>query len=239
MSGIVVIPARGGSKRVPRKNLKLIGGRPMLGWPIGEALALEEVSEVIVSTDDDDIASLAQKLGASVHGRRPRHLCEDDTPTAPVITYEVEGFTHRNQAPDFVVVLYPTSIFITSQEISQMLRYLPVEGDGVQMVMTAIEFPAPIERAWRVRDGMLGEPLDPDSRNRQSQEFEKSYYDAGQAYVSTIGAWSDIAAGRPVPTALYILPPSRAWDINTHDDFLVAEALLKRCIEPENLGPKG
>lgn len=226
MTGIAVIPARGGSKRIPRKNLRDLLGRPMMHWPIQAALAIPEVAEVIVSTDDDEIAGLAEGLGASVSGRRPKRLSEDEVPTAPVITYEISKYSERAAQPEFVVVLYPTSVFITSHDLSQMLKRLQDEVHKVQMVMAVCEFPAPIERAWRITDGDLGVPVYPGNRNRQSQEFSKTYYDVGQAYVSSAGAWFAIEDGKPFPTAMHELPVSGAWDINTDDDLLVAEALL-------------
>ena len=227
MSGIAIIPARGGSKRVPRKNLRQILGRPMLERPINAALATQEVAEVIVSTDDDEVAALAENLGARVEGRRPEDLSQDHTPTAPVISYEIMKYAQRGKLPDFVIVLYPTSIFITDVDLSEMLKRLQTGSGQVQMVMTASEFPAPVERAWLIDEGDLGIPIDPGSRNRQSSEFRKHYFDAGQAYVSTAEAWQDIDKGKALPTALYVLPPSRSWDINTNDDLLIAEVLMQ------------
>jgi len=227
MNGIAIIPARGGSKRVPRKNLRELLGRPMMQWPIQTALALSEVTEVIVSTDDDEIASLALKLGATVDGRRPSVLSEDHTPTAPVISYEISRYSARVSPPDFVVVLYPTSVFVGDHDLRMMLNRLQDDVKRVQMVMTACEYPAPIERAWKFTTGDLATPMHPDSRNRQSQDYSKRYYDVGQAYVSTATAWLEINDGATVPTALHLLPTSRAWDINTDEDMDVAEALLR------------
>lgn len=227
MNGIAIIPARGGSKRVPRKNLRDLLGRPMMQWPIQAALALPEVAEVIVSTDDDEIAELAKGLGASVYGRRPGHLSKDHVPTAPVIAHEIAKQSERAGQPEFVMVLYPTSIFITGVDLSAMVKRLRTSNGQVRMVMTASEFPAPVERAWLKDEGDMGIPLDPGSRNRQSSEFRKHYFDAGQAYVSSSEAWQDIDKGRRVATALYVLPRSRSWDINTNDDLLIAEVLMQ------------
>jgi pseudaminic acid cytidylyltransferase len=226
MKGIAIIPARGGSKRIPRKNLLEIAGRPILERPISAALQVPEISEVVVSTDDQEIADLARSLGANVPGLRPPHLSLDETPTAPVIAYEVEEVCRAKEAPEFVVVLYPTSLFISSADLRAMIDSLGSIETSAEMVMTVVKFPAPIERAWRLGNSGVGIAADPSSRNRQSQEFEDHFYDAGQAYVSTATAWKRIAEGVDVTTALYPLPTWKSWDINTPDDLVMAEMIM-------------
>ena len=227
MGGIVVIPARGGSKRIPRKNLLPIGGRPMLEWPISTAKQLDDIDRIIVSTDDDEIAHLAKRLGVDSSRRRPDSLAQDNTPTAPVIVHEIEQHTQIAEAPDFTIVLYPTSIFIEVSVIQQMLRRLTETANPVQMVMCVTAFPAPIERAWKVNGADIGIPVDTSSRNIQSPDYEYSYYDNGQAYVSTGDAWSLISKNQPVATALHRLDASRSWDINTPDDLEIANLLFE------------
>ena len=226
MNGVAIIPARGGSKRISRKNLMEIGGVPMLSRPIKTALAVPGVDVVIVSTDDDEIAGLSARLGAQVPGRRPSRLSSDDTPTAPVVSYELGRHRIDNGEPDFVIVMYPTSIFITEHDLQQMITRLNTVENPVEMVMTATSYPAPIERAWKLSDAGLGVAVDPASRSRQSQEFSESFYDVGQAYISRSDSWDRVVNGQELPTALHVLPPWRAWDINTYDDFRIAEALL-------------
>jgi pseudaminic acid cytidylyltransferase len=225
--GIAVIPARGGSKRIPRKNLLRIAGRPMIERPIEAARSTKGVSHVIVSTDDEEIAELALELGAVVEGRRPKHLAADDTPTAPVVVHEVDRYCLENHAPSFVVVLYPSSIFVTSSDLQHMVQRLDSPDVPVEMVMTVTKYPAPIERAWLLGEGDLGIIANPSTRSQQSQAFPDHYYDVGQAYVSSPGAWRALDEGRTVPTALHILPPWKSWDINTPDDFAMAEVLLR------------
>lgn len=198
----------------------------MLDRPINAARATRGVSDVIVSTDDDEIAELAVALGASVPGRRPDHLAADETPTAPVVTYEVERFSQVNGPPDFVVVLYPTSVFVTSEDLNEMVDRLGHTDNPVQMVLTVTTFPAPIERAWTLGPSDIGTMIDPSSRNRQSQEFREHFFDVGQAYASRTSTWDAIQHGRDVTTALRVLPAWRAWDINSWDDLRVAELLL-------------
>lgn len=225
--GIAIIPARGGSKRIPRKNLLHIAGRPMIERPITAARSAKGVSRVIVSTDDDEIAELALGLGAVVDGRRPDRLSADDTPTAPVVVHEVERFCEGNEPPSFVVVLYPSSIFVDSADLDYMIGRLHSTECPVQMVMTVTKYPAPIERAWLLGERDLGVVANPTTRNQQSQAFPEHYYDVGQAYVSSPGAWQSLSDGSTVPTALHVLPPWKSWDINTPDDFAMAEVLLQ------------
>lgn len=225
MSGLVVIPARGGSKRIPRKNLLNIGGRPMLERPIQTGLATAGVAYVLVSTDDDEIATTATLLGGHILGRRPSHLASDETPTAPVIAFEVEQYQLLHGEPEFVIVMYPTSVFITPRDLEQMISHLQ-RNEDVDLVMTATEYPAPIERAWRTTATGIGVAANPTSRHRQSQEFSEHFYDVGQAYVSRSDTWARLHDGHDVTTALHLLPRSRAWDINSPDDIRIAEALL-------------
>ena len=199
----------------------------MIERPITAARSATGVSHVIVSTDDDDIAELALGLGAVVDGRRPDNLAADDTPTAPVVVHEVERFREGNEPPSFVVVLYPSSIFVDSADLDRMIRRLNSSECPVQMVMTATKYPAPIERAWLLGERDLGVVANPSTRNQQSQAFPEHYYDVGQAYVSSPRAWHSLSEGGTVPTALHVLPPWKSWDINTPDDFAMAEVLLR------------
>ncbi len=231
MRGVAIIPARGGSKRIPRKNLITVAGLPMLARPISSANKLPNITEVIVSTDSDEIAELSISLGARVPGLRPDHLALDETPTAPVVAYELERFTQEHFAPDFVVVLYPTSLFVSSDDLADMTSRLESSVNPVEMVMTVVKYPAPVERAWRIRDADVGQLLDPESRNQNSQRFEERYYDAGQAYVSNLDAWIKVDAGIEVSTALYELPVSRCWDINTAEDLEIAEMMLRSPVK--------
>lgn len=198
----------------------------MLDRPITAARATKGIIEVIVSTDDDEIAETATALGASVQGRRPGHLAADETPTAPVVAHEVQKFSLVNGPPDFLIVLYPTSVFITSADLDMMVSRLGQQNDPVQMVMTVTAYPAPIERAWSITTNDIGVTAHPANRNRQSQEFREQFFDVGQAYVSQIHTWDEIQLGQDVATALHVLPTWRAWDINSWDDFRIAERLL-------------
>jgi len=198
----------------------------MIERPIRVAQSTPGLAHVIVSTDDDEIAELALGLGARVHGRRPANLAADDTPTAPVIAYEVERYCEGNEPPTFLVVMYPSSIFIDSVDLNRMIRRLSNAEYPAQMVMTVTKYPAPIERAWLQGEQDLGVVANPSTRNQQSQAFQEHYYDVGQAYVSTPSAWRSISEGRTLPTALHILPPWKSLDINTPEDFELAEILL-------------
>lgn len=197
----------------------------MIDRPISAAYETGLVSDVIVSTDDDDIAELAERCGASIYSKRPRDLSADQTTTAPVINHELNEFFERGGSSEFVVVLYPTSIFVSSYDLVKMCGRLTDPQWPVEMVMTATKYPAPIERRWTLRPNGIAEQVNPDSRNRNSDSFPEFFYDAGQAYVSTVNAWTKIQHNEVLATALHVLPASRAWDINVPDDIIVANAL--------------
>ena len=226
MGGIVVIPARGGSKRIPRKNLLPLNGRTMIERVISTAKSVTDVSTVLVSTDDQEIARYAREVGAITNGLRPPQLADDESPTAPVIEYELSKLPVPIGRPDFVVVMYPTSIFVDASQINQMVRTFLSQAEQVDMVMTVAEFPAPIERSWRSSKAGIGEEIYPGNRNKQSQDFEKHFYDVGQAYVSNESAWSLIKQDLPVRTSLFLMEDP-VVDINNPRDLALADAIIQ------------
>ena len=226
MGGIVIIPARGGSKRIPRKNLLPLNGKTMIERVVSTAASVTNVSTVLVSTDDPEIAQLAIKTGAITNGFRPPQLADDESPTAPVIEYELSNLPVSIGRPDFVVVMYPTSIFVVASQIDQMVKTFLSQAGQVDMVMTVAEYPAPIERSWRLTKDGIGEEIYSGNRNKQSQEFEKQFYDVGQAYVSNESAWSRIKQNLPVRTSLFLIEDP-VVDINNPRDLALADAIIQ------------
>ncbi|PRY22704.1 N-acylneuraminate cytidylyltransferase [Aliiruegeria haliotis] len=218
---VAVIPARGGSKRIPRKNVATFHGRPMIGWSIAAARAAACFDRIVVSTDDDEIASIAEAEGAEVPFRRPAHLADDHAPTVPVVAQAAEALV---LPPDTAVCcLYATAPFVRPEDLAEGARLL---GRGASYAMAVTRFGYPIQRALRRgRDGSV-EMIDPANMLVRSQDLEEAWHDAGQFYWARAATWT---AGTPVfgPGAAGVaLPAYRVQDIDTPEDWRRAEVLF-------------
>lgn len=220
---LAVIPARGGSKRIARKNIRPFAGKPMIAHAIEAALACKAIDRVIVSTEDDEIAAIASALGAEVPFRRPADLADDFTPTVPVIQHAIAACRNLGVAPVNVACIYAAVPFIRAADLTEALALLGEHG-GEGYTFPVARFPAPIQRALR-RDAAGGlAPFDPDHVNTRSQDLEPAYYDAGQFYWARAETWaagtSPHAMGRGI-----VLPDWRVVDIDTPEDWERAERL--------------
>jgi N-acylneuraminate cytidylyltransferase len=216
------VPARGGSKRIPRKNIRPFLGVPIILRALDAVFASGRFAQVVVSTDDDDIAGVAQDAGAGVIAR-PADLAADDTPTAPVIEHairEIEGET-KEQIGD-VCVVYPTAVFTTAEDLAESHEIL-ASSEHILYVATAVAHPSPIHRALRLLSTGDVEMLWPDHRLTRTQDLETTYFDAGQFYWGRRRAWLDCHPLFDVGTRLHLLAPARVWDIDTPEDWERAE----------------
>lgn len=217
---VCVIPARGGSKRIPRKNVALFHGRPMIGWPIAAARASGLFSRIVVSTDDSQIAEVARAEGAEVPFLRPAALADDFTPTVPVIAHAVDALALLSD--EAVCCLYATAPMVRAEDLIAGHALLGDQG----YVISITSFPFPIQRALR-RDAQGGvQMMQPEHMLTRSQDLEEAWHDAGQFYWARAATW---AAGKPAfgPGAKGLpLPRHRVQDIDTPEDWTRAEALF-------------
>lgn len=226
---LAVIPARGGSKRIPRKNIRPFGGKPMIAWSIEAALQSGCFDHVIVSTDDAEIADVARAHGAAVPFMRPAELSDDHTGTIPVIRHAIEWFQRQGTAPEKVCCIYATAPFVRVEDIRQGLDVLGSTGCDYAFSVTSYAFP--IQRALRLTATGRVEMFHPEHFNTRSQDLEEAYHDAGQFYWGQNSAW---LAGKPIfsPTAApVILPRHRVQDIDTPEDWERAEWMFKAMRE--------
>ena len=222
---LAVIPARGGSKRIPRKNIKQFCGKPMITWSIDAALQSDCFDQVIVSTDDAEIADVARKCGAQVPFIRPAALSDDHTGTTAVVANAIDWFTAHGQAPDQVCCLYATAPFVTAEDLRTGLKVLSESGADYAFSVTSYAFP--IQRAIRITSAQRIEMFNPENFNARSQDLEAAYHDAGQFYWGQAKAWIQ---GKMIfsPTSVpVLLPRHRVQDIDTHEDWLMAEFLFR------------
>lgn len=220
---VAIIPARGGSKRIPRKNVRDFAGKPMIGWSIAAAFDSGCFDRVVVSTDDDEIADIASGLGASVPFRRPPELSDDFTPTTPVVAHAIRWLQQDGMQPQQVCCLYATAPFIRADDIRAGLSALEDSGADYAFSVTSFEFP--IQRAVKIdRNGRLA-MFQPEHFATRSQDLEPAYHDAGQFYWGRASAWLDgqrMFGPQAVPV---ILPRYRVQDIDTIEDWMRAELM--------------
>jgi pseudaminic acid cytidylyltransferase len=223
MNTLALIPARGGSKRVPRKNVRPFAGKPMIGHAIDVAQRSGLFDAVVVSTDEE-IADIARRFGAEVPFMRPAPLADDQTPTVPVVAHAVVQMHTLGRTFERVCCLYPACPLLEPGDLQQALQML--EATHAPYVFPVLPFPAPIQRALRRAEDGRTEPFDPRHSQTRSQDLEPAYHDAGQFYWGRSEAWLqglDIHRnGRTI-----VMPGWRAVDIDTPDDWLRAEALYR------------
>ena len=222
---LAVIPARGGSKRIPRKNIASFCGRPMIAWPIAAALKCGAFDRVIVSTDDDEIAAIAEAEGADVPFRRPPNLSDDQTPTRPVIAHAIEKLSQAGEAPDDVCCIYATAVFVTPGDLRQGLDRLA--KPSVSYVFPVTSFAFPIQRALRRDAEGHVSMFSPEHFLTRSQDLEEAWHDAGQFYWAHADQWrTDAPIYGPEAVGLPI-PRWRVQDIDTMEDWHMAELLFR------------
>ena len=227
---LALIPARGGSKRIPRKNIRPFHGRPMIAWSIEAAYAAGCFDKVVVSTDDKEIAAVARSYGAEVPFLRPAHLADDQATTLAVVKHAVQWFEQQGQVPQAVCCLYATAPFVQADDLVAACQLLEQAPSG-SFVFTATSFSFPIQRAIHIDASGCSGMFQPEHFNTRSQDLEEAFHDAGQFYWARLEAWmhseSFFENGRPL-----LLPRWRVQDIDTEEDWRRAE-LMHRLIEEE------
>ena len=217
---IAIIPARGGSKRIPHKNIRPFHGRPMIGWSIAAAKASGLFSQIVVSTDDATIARIARDEGAETPFTRSAELADDHTGTSEVIADALQRL--ETEPLEEVCCIYATAPFVTPESLREGLDTLRGALEG--FVFPVTEFPAPIARGYfRSPRGIA--PISKKDMERRSQDLEPAFYDAGQFYWAHAGTW--LSGDKVWDNARAVfLPPSRVCDIDTEDDWERAEHLF-------------
>lgn len=218
---LAVIPARGGSKRIPRKNVKDFCGKPMIAWSIEAAKVSGCFDRIVVSTDDDKIAEVARAYGAEVPFRRPVELSDDNTGTTPVVAHAIRTLQSQLLPIDFVCCIYATAPFLQGRDIYRGLETLERHGADYAFSVTRYEFP--IQRAIRIGQGGSVEMFHPEHFTTRSQDLEEAYHDAAQFYWGRKEAWLSGQVIFSEKAAPVILPNHRVQDIDTPEDWQNAE----------------
>ena len=223
MTTFCVIPARGGSKRIPRKNVRPFRGRPMIAWSIQAALSSGCFDQVVVSTDDHEIAAVARDFGASVPFLRPDVLADDFAGTTDVVVHAIEELASGGGNPSLVCCLYATAPFVRPEDLRSG-HTLWLAQKPSRPVFTATTYPFPIQRAFVINADGGAEMLQHDCYQMRSQDLPAAYHDAGQFYWANRTQWLErpqFARG----TVPLILPRWRVQDVDTEEDWRQAELL--------------
>ena len=220
---LALIPARGGSKRIPRKNIRFFRDKPMIAWSINAARAAGCFDRILVSTDDDEIAEVARSFGAEVPFQRPAHLADDKTTTQAVVMHALQWCEQQGLEPQAVCCLYATAPFVQPADLVEaglLLEQAPTSS----FVFPVTTFPFPIQRAIRIDTAGRSVMFQPQHFNTRSQDLDEAFHDAGQFYWARPEAWLSSVNifddGCPL-----ILPRWRVQDIDTEEDWLCAEQL--------------
>ncbi len=216
---ILIIPARGNSKRIPKKNIKIFNGKPAIYWPINAAKQSNIFDRIIVSTDNEEIAQIAESFGAEIPYLRDASLSDDYTGTTEVISDTVSRLNLAEA--DAVCCLYATALFVRPEDIKKGREQL--EG-GAQWALSLCEYPTPIDRAY-VKHGNSFSPKDHNSMPKRSQDLPKYYFDVGQFYWARAKTWRSADSHVWDGANGVEIPFERAIDIDTPEDWARAELL--------------
>ncbi len=228
---IAVIPARGGSKRIPRKNIRNFCGKPIIAYAIDVAQKSKLFDKVIVSTDDVEIANVATRYGADVPFMRSKNLADDQAATVPVVADAIEKIEREGKKVDVVCCIYPCTPLLTEEYISEGLELL--NQSKAQYCFPISQHPFQIQRALRLQSNGRVTPIFAENELQRTQDIDFTYQDAGQFYWGKRDAWLSNPRIHSSGVAL-VLPQSCAVDIDTLDDWFYAEYLYKKTVHNED-----
>ena len=216
MSSVAIITARGGSKRIPRKNAKPFMGKPMVAYAIAAALESKLFDEVMVSTDDAEIAEIAQKHGAVVPFMRSAATANDYATTADVLNEVIAEYAKRGKTFDELCCIYPCVPFLTGELlVAAHRRFVESAADSL---MPVVKYSFPIQRAVRLNAEGYLEYREPENAPKRSQDLEPTYHDVGMFYFHKTASF-----GKSGSVAMFEMPEERIQDIDTMDDWKMAE----------------
>lgn len=225
MEIVAIIPARGGSKGIPRKNIKQLFGKPLIVWTIEHAKKSRYIGRITVSTEDKEIAEISKKYGAEVI-ERPEELAKDETPTIDVIFHVLQVIKAENFEPEIVVLLQPTSPLRNAQDIDNAIE-LFLKND-CESVVSVCEVEHSLYWSFEIENRYLKPIFGGKYLNMRRQDLPKVYTPNGAIYVSTpeiLRKYKSFYCSKTIP---YIMPPERSVDIDNEIDFMLAELLMRK-----------
>jgi pseudaminic acid cytidylyltransferase len=225
---IAIIPARGGSKRIPRKNIRDFYGHPILKYSIDAAQRSGLFDKIIVTTDDAEIAEIAKSYNVEVPFLRPKHLSDDFAGTTAVVSHALKWLKEAGEKYEFVCTIYPTAPFLSSDHISKGYRVLKSSTATNTFSATASRYP--VQRMFKINEQERCEMFFPENFESRSQDLEEAYHDAGQFYWSRVSNYGkeSMFAQSSIPV---VLPGYLVQDIDSEDDWVMAEIMYKVLLE--------
>lgn len=224
---IAVIPARGGSKSVPGKNIRPLQGKPLLAWSIDVAKHVSEIDRIIVSTDDDEIASVGREYGAEVY-TRPAHLATDEALVIDALKDLLARLESEGEKAEWIILLEPTCPLRTADDVRACMKLLA--KDGYDSVATFKEADLNPHRAWRITDGLPEVFVDGAIPWLPRQKLPKAYQLNGAVYLFRASLLEKEAKSLLVgKLGAVLMPRDRSQDIDDKVDFMIVEALLREC----------
>lgn len=224
MTTIAIITARGGSKRIPKKNIKAFCGKPIIAYSIEAALKSGGFDEVMVSTDSEEIANIATQYGASVPFLRSEATSNDYATTADVLEEVITQYKLQGKEFDSIACIYPTAPFVTAQRLSDAKQAL--DNSKADSIMTVVRFGFPPQRALVIQDGKISYQY-PEFAKARSQDLEPIYHDCGQFYICKTEAFMKNHSLITANTISLELPEEEVQDIDNMSDWAIAEAKFK------------
>jgi CMP-N,N'-diacetyllegionaminic acid synthase len=227
---LAIVPARGGSKGLPGKNLRLLEGRPLVAWPVSAALGAASVDRVIVSTDDVEIAQAARSAGAEVPFLRPAHLADDKASSMDVVLHALEVLASQGQEFEYIVLLEPTSPLTESTDIEAAMSLLREAGDTADAVVGICRVEASHPEYDVRRDGAgLISPYAARNFNslRRRQDIEELYFLEGSLYISSVKAFRRHQTFYHERTLGYVVPRWKSLEVDDILDFIMVEAVVR------------
>jgi N-acylneuraminate cytidylyltransferase len=224
MKSVAIITARGGSKRIPRKNIKPFLGRPILEYSIEAALQADMFHEVMVSTDDEEIAQVARRAGAKVPFMRSDKMSNDYATTADVIAEVIDSYERIGMSFDYACCIYPTAPFITANAIKTAMMLL--EQQNADSVIPVVKYSFPPQRGVIITNGRLA-PKYPENMTKRSQDLEPMYHDCGQFYCLNVDSFKAQKAIWMENVVPFIQDEMNVQDIDTPEDWVIAEMKYK------------
>jgi len=227
MKGLAIIPARGGSKGLPRKNIKLLAGIPLISYTITEALRCHCFDKIVVSTDDTEIAQISRGYDSEVM-MRPKELADDKTPIVDTI-FHVLSILEKEETyiPEYIVVLQPTSPLRSSCDIKAAIN-LFLDNPDCDSVVSVAKCEHPITWTMNIKNGYLISSFDITYLKKRRQENLASYMPNGALYVTSSESLNKNQSFYSNKTIAYVMPAERSIDIDTEYDFMIAEFLVKK-----------
>ncbi len=220
MNNLCIIPARGGSKRIPRKNIKPFMGKPIIAYSIDAALKSGVFDEVMVSTDDEEIAGVARQHGASVPFFRSAETANDYSTTVDVLLEVIETYKQQGKVFDTICCLYSTAPFVTSDRLKEAYAKI---SDNVDACFTMVEYSYPVQRSLRINENGRVEMRHPEHLKSRTQDLEKVYHDAGQFYYVKTKTLIEEKTVWCKKTAPLVLSELEVQDLDTLTDWQLAE----------------